>query len=109
MLWKRSTKCAYMKKLMFVLASLALTVFSAQGIYAQCSSNQAKAVKASYTTGAEKDVVDIAIGSNCELETQLELATHFGYLDKEQGREFLQELARNRKMMITFVEKKLKD
>ncbi|NRB49033.1 MAG: fasciclin domain-containing protein [Saprospiraceae bacterium] len=52
-----------MKKLMFVLASLALTIFSAQGVYAQCSSNQAKAVKASYTTGAEKDVVDIAIGS----------------------------------------------
>ena len=52
-----------MKKLMFVLASLALTVFSAQGVQAQCSSNKAKAVKTSFTNGGEKDVVDIAIGS----------------------------------------------
>ena len=56
-----------------------------------------------------KRFMNYAIGSNCELETQLELATHFGYLNKEQGLEFLQELTRNRKMMITFVEKKLKD
>lgn len=58
-----STKCVYMKKLMFVFASLTFMIFSAQGIQAQCSSNKAKAVKTSYT-GEKKDVVDIAIGSD---------------------------------------------
>ena len=61
------------------------------------------------TRNETKRFMNYAIGSNCELEAQLELATHFGYLNKEQGMEFLQEIARNRKMMITFVEKKLKD
>ena len=45
-----------------MVASLALMIFSAQSIQAQCNAKKAKAVQTHYN-GGEKDVVDIAISS----------------------------------------------
>ena len=54
-----------------------------------------------------KRFFDFAIASNCELETQLRLAIEFGYLQREPGKEIIQEIELNRKMIVTFVEKRL--
>ncbi|MEM8523540.1 MAG: four helix bundle protein [Bacteroidota bacterium] len=46
--------------------------------------------------------LDIAIGSNCELETQIYLCYDLTYINKEQQDTLVKELSEIRRMMLSF-------